>query len=90
MATTTNYALTLLDIGQKNKETSINTNFTLLDAAIPKYLGDLETAPTDVTHIPLGSTFYKPSLQRVFILRSKAAPTEPLWSPAYTYNALIP
>ena len=37
MATTTNYALTLLEVGQKEKEVTINTNFQTLDS-VPKFL----------------------------------------------------
>jgi len=77
MATTTNYALTLLEIGQKEKETVINTNFTLLDNVVPKYLGDLAAPPTVLTNIPVGSTFYNTATSKVQILRNK---TGPVWS----------
>lgn len=77
MATTTNYSLTLLEVGQKEKEVTINTNFSTLDAAIPKYLGDLAAAPTDLTKIPVGSTYYDTTANKLVVLRNK---TGPVWS----------
>lgn len=77
MATTTNYALTLLEIGQKEKETVINTNFTQLDNVVPKYLGDLTVAPTVLTNIPVGSTYYDTGTSKLRVLRNK---TGPVWS----------
>lgn len=76
MATTTNYALTLLEIGQKEKETTINDNFTLLDT-VPKYLGDLAAAPTNLTAVPLGSTYFNTVTSKVQVLRNK---TGPIWT----------
>ena len=76
MATTTNYKLTLLEIGQKSKETTINENFTALDV-IPKYLGDLATAPTDLTKVPVGSTYFNTTSSKLQVLRNK---TGPVWS----------
>ena len=79
MATTTNYNLTLLEVGQKEKEITINTNFTQLDNVVPKYLGDLAAAPVSLTNIPVGSTYYNTSTAQLFVLRNK---TGPVWSPA--------
>jgi len=76
MATTTNYAITLLEIGQKEKETTINANFTLLDV-VPKYLGDLAAAPTNLTAVPVGSTYYNTVTSKLQVLRNK---TGPIWS----------
>lgn len=76
MATTPNYALTLLEVGQKEKEVTINENFTLLDA-VPKYLGDLASDPTVLTTIPLGSTYYNTTSSKLRVLRNK---TGPVWS----------
>lgn len=76
MATTTNYGLTLLEVGQKEKEVTINTNFELVDA-IPKYLGDLTAAPTVLTAIPLGSTYFNTTTNKLQVLRNK---TGPIWS----------
>lgn len=78
MATTPNYALTLLEVGQKEKEVTINTNFSALDA-IPKYLGDLVADPTVLTTIPLGSTYYNTTSSKLRVLRNK---TGPVWSNA--------
>ena len=76
MSTTTNYGMTLLEVGQKEKEVTINTNFTTLDV-VPKYLGDLTANPTDLTQIPVGSTFYNTSTSKLVVLRNK---TGPVWS----------
>lgn len=56
MTTTTNYALTLLEVGQKEKEVTINTNFNLLDN-VPKYLGSFASNPI-TTGVPLGSRYF--------------------------------
>ena len=48
MATTPNLGLTLLEIGQKNKETAINDALTLIDTSVQsrgRYLGDLAADP---------------------------------------------
>ena len=48
MATTPNLGLTLLEIGQKNKETAINDALTLIDTSVNtrvKYLGELAADP---------------------------------------------
>ena len=76
MATTTNYGMTLLDVGQKQKEVTINSALTTLDN-VPKYLGDLASAPTNLTQIPLGSTFYNTTTSKLQVLRDK---TGPVWS----------
>ena len=78
MATTTNYELTLLEVGQKEKEVTINTNFTTLDA-IPKYLGDLTADPTVLTKVPVGSTYYNTTSSKLRVLRNK---TGPVWANA--------
>lgn len=70
MTTTTNYALTLLEIGQKEKEVTINTNFTTLDNT-PKYLGDLAADPASVDTTPLGSTYYNTTTSKLKVLRQK-------------------
>lgn len=49
MATTSNLGLTKLEIGQKEKEATINENYDKIDAAVGqrgRYLGDLATDPT--------------------------------------------
>lgn len=48
MATTSNLGLTKLEIGQKEKEATINENYDKIDAAVgqrARYLGDLATDP---------------------------------------------
>lgn len=66
MATTTNYALTLLEVGQKEKEVTINTNFTTLDRT-PKFLGRLAANPA-TTGVPLGSTFFNTATSKLVVL----------------------
>lgn len=76
MATTTNYGLTLLEVGQKEKEVTINTNFNTIDT-FPRYLGDLTAPPTVLTQIPLGSTYFNTTTNKLQVLRNK---TGPVWS----------
>ncbi len=76
MATTTHYGLTLLEVGQKEKEVTINENFTSLDV-IPKYLGDLAADPSVITTVPVGSTYFNTSTSKLRVLRNK---TGPIWS----------
>ena len=70
MATTTNYLMTLLEVGQKEKEVTINTNFTTLDAT-PKYLGDLASDPASVSTTPIGSTYFNTGSSKLRVLRAK-------------------
>jgi len=67
MATTTNYALTLLEVGQKEKEVTINTNFTTMDAT-PKFLGRLAANPATTTGTPLGSTYFNTATSKLVCL----------------------
>lgn len=46
MSVTQNFQLTLLEVGQKDKEITINTNFQSLDNKVPRYLGEFTTDPT--------------------------------------------
>lgn len=69
MATTTNFQLTLLEVGQKEKEVTINTNFTLLDQKVPRYLGELATDP-GVSGISYGSTYYNTSTSKLKVLKT--------------------
>ena len=68
MATTTNLALTYLEIGQKDKSITINTNMDLLDA-LPTYLGELAADPatTGVSH---GSTYYNTGSSVLKVLKT--------------------
>lgn len=69
MATTTNHGLTYLEVGQKEKEVTINTNMDLIDN-IPKYLGDAASNPA-TTNVPLGSTYFNTTTSKIRTLRSK-------------------
>lgn len=60
MSTTPNLGITLLEIGQKNKETTINDALTAIDAAVQgrgKYLGDLAADPTPSAAL-VGARYY--------------------------------
>lgn len=67
MATTTNYALTLLEVGQKEKEVTINTNFQRLDS-VPKFLGRLAANPSTTTGTPLGSYYFNTATSKMVFL----------------------
>jgi hypothetical protein len=69
MATTSNFGLTLLEIGQKNKEITINENLQLIDSRVPKYLGELATNPTS-TGVPAGSTYYNTTTSKLMFLKA--------------------
>lgn len=69
MTTTTNFQLTLLEVGQKDKEVTINTNMQLLDLKIPRYLGELTTDPTS-SGVAYGSTYYNTSTSKLKVLRT--------------------
>jgi len=66
MTTTTNYQLTMLEVGQKEKEVTINTNFTLLDV-VPKWLGRLSGDPA-TSGVPLGSSYFNTSTNKLRVL----------------------
>lgn len=68
MATTPNLGLTQLEIGQKEKEVTINTNQTLLDSKVPRALPDAATAPA-TTGLANGSTYYNTTDSKVYWLR---------------------
>lgn len=69
MANTTNFNLTLLEIGQKNKETTINTNMELLDQKVPRYIGELASDPT-VSGVSYGSTYFNTSTNKLKVLKT--------------------
>jgi hypothetical protein len=69
MATTTNIGLTLLDVGQKEKEATINTNMSLLDTKVLKYLGEA-TADPATTGVIAGSTYYNSTALKLKVLKS--------------------
>jgi len=68
MATTTNLGLTQLEIGQGNKEVTINTNNSLLDTKVPRALPDAASDPA-TTGLAPGSTYYNTALSKVKWLR---------------------
>ena len=68
MATTPNLGLVQIEIGQKEKEVTINTNQSTLDAKVPRALPDAASAPT-VTGLAPGSTYYNTTESRVYWLR---------------------
>ena len=71
MATTTKWGFTLMEVGQKDKTTTINTNMNLLDEA-PKYLGDLSAHPAS-TNVPFGSTYFTTVSSKLRVLRSSGS-----------------
>lgn len=64
---TANYALTLLEVGQKEKEVTINTNFQALDI-VPKFLGRLAANPSTTTGTPLGSYYFNTATNKMVFL----------------------
>ena len=68
MAATTNLGLTYIEIGQKDKSTTINTNMDLLDA-LPSYLGEAASDPA-TTDVAAGSTYYNTTTSNLKVLKS--------------------
>lgn len=66
--TTANLGLTQLDVGQKEKEVTINTNNALLDAKCARALADSASDPATAGLAP-GTTFYDTTLSKVKWLR---------------------
>jgi hypothetical protein len=79
MATTTNWSLTLLEVGQKEKEVTINTNMTELSNRIPRFLGRLAANPSEAG-VPLGSSFFNTATSKMVFL-TQVTPTV-IWSNA--------
>lgn len=69
MATTTNIGLRLLDVGQKEKEATINSNMQLLDSGLPRYLGEFATPPS-ATGLPAGTTYLNTTTSITQVLKS--------------------
>lgn len=67
MATTTYLQLPLLDVGQREKEATINTALNSIDAKALRFLGSLSTNPA-TTGVPLGSTYYNTSDAKLKVL----------------------
>ena len=68
MAQTSYLQLDLLEVGQKEKEATINGNMTKLDQKVPRYLGDLASDPTSPA--PAGSTYYNTATAKMRFLRA--------------------
>jgi hypothetical protein len=68
MTTTTNLGLTQLEIGQKEKEVTINTNNAVLDVKVPRALADAAAAPA-TTGLAPGSTYFNTADSKVYWLR---------------------
>ena len=79
MATTTNWSLTLLEVGQKEKEVTINQNMTELSNRIPRFLGRLASNPSEVG-VPLGSSFFNTATSKMVFL-TQVTPSV-IWSNA--------
>jgi hypothetical protein len=59
--------LTLLETGQKDKESTINTNMQELSNRIPRFLGRLAANPSE-TGVPLGSSFFNTATSKMVFL----------------------
>jgi hypothetical protein len=68
MTTTTYLQLQLLDVGQKEKEATINANMDALDTKTLRFLGDLAADPA-TTGIPKGSSYFNTTSSLLRILR---------------------
>lgn len=73
MTTTTRLGITLLEVGQREKEATINDGFIKIDAAIKdiqdtNYLGDLATDPG--TSYRPGTTYFNTTSQKLKVLRA--------------------
>lgn len=68
MATTPNLGLTQIEIGQKEKEVTINTNNTVLDSKVPRALADAASAPV-TTGLAPGSSYFNTTDSKVYWLR---------------------
>lgn len=79
MATTAQWNLTLLEIGQKSKEATINQNMEELSSRIPRFLGRLAANPSEAG-VPLGSTYFNTTSNKIVCL-TQITPT-PIWSVA--------
>lgn len=67
MATTNYLNLSLLDVGQKEKEVSINDNMLAIDAKSLRFLGDAPANPSTLG-VPKGSSYYNTTTSKYRIL----------------------
>lgn len=72
MTTTTNFQLTLLEVGQKEKEATINSNMQRLDQYVPRFLGDLAVDPTS-SGVAAGSTYFNTQSNKLKVLRANGS-----------------
>jgi 3-deoxy-D-manno-octulosonate 8-phosphate phosphatase KdsC-like HAD superfamily phosphatase len=69
MTQTTNLGLTLLEVGQREKEATINEAFAKIDVAFGNtFLGDLATDPL-VTGHKAGTTYFNTTVSKLKVLR---------------------
>ncbi len=66
---TANLGLVQLEVGQKEKEVTINTNMATLDAKVPRALADAASAPSS-TGVAPGSTYFNTTDSKVYYLRN--------------------
>lgn len=67
MAKTAYLELDLLDVGQREKEATINTNFTAIDQKSLRFLGSSTTNPP-TSGVPLGSTYFNTTDSKLRVL----------------------
>lgn len=67
MATTAKLNLTYLEIGQRDKSTTINSNYDIIDG-LPRFLGDLSADPSP-TNVAQGSTYFNITSSKLKVLR---------------------
>ena len=68
MATTQNLQLTLLEVGQKDKEVTINTALQSIDNKVIRYLGEFATDP-NTSGVTIGSTYFNTTSGKIKVLR---------------------
>lgn len=79
MSITTNWNLTLLEVGMKSKEVTINQNMQELSNRIPRFLGRLAANPSEAG-VPLGSSYFNTATSKMVFL-TQVTPTV-IWSNA--------
>ena len=72
MATTTNLQLTLLEVGQKDKEVTINTALQVIDNKVIRYLGEFSSDPNSSGVVP-GCTYFNTTSSKLKVLKSDSA-----------------
>lgn len=68
MAQTSYLQLKYIDVGQKEKEVTINDNMAALDSKVLRFLGDLAADPP-TTGVPAGSTYFNTTSSVLRVLR---------------------